>query len=58
MQTLLASVVDALESAWGASVRHVRHSPIVPVRENYDRLGYHHDDVTAPVATPATSVPR
>lgn len=46
MQTLLASVVDALESAWGASVRHVRHSPIVPVRENYDRLGYHHDDVT------------
>lgn len=46
MQTLLASVVDALESAWGASVRYVRDSPVVPVRENYDRLGYDPDDVT------------
>jgi phenylalanyl-tRNA synthetase alpha chain len=46
IQTLLASVVDALQSEWGASVRYVRNSPIVPVRENYDRLGYDRDDVT------------
>lgn len=46
MQALLASVVGALHHEWGASVRHVRHSPVVPVRENYDRLGYDPGDVT------------
>ena len=46
IQALLASVVRALQPEWGASVRYVRHSPVVPVRENYDRLGYGPDDVT------------
>lgn len=46
IQALLASVVGALQLEWGASVRYVRHSPVVPVRENYDRLGYDSDDVT------------
>lgn len=46
IQLLLDHVVEALSTAWGASVRTVRSSPIVPVRENYDRLGYAPDDVT------------
>ncbi len=46
IQTLLASVVGALQLEWDASVRNVRQSPVVPVRENYDRLGYDQGDVT------------
>lgn len=46
IQALLASVVGALQPNWGASVRYVRNSPVVPVRENYDRLGYDPGDVT------------
>lgn len=46
IQTLLGSVVASLQSEWGATVRQVRNSPIVPVRENYDRLGYGGGDVT------------
>src|SRR6478735_8126042 len=46
IQALLASVVDALQSEWANTVRYVRHSPVVPVCENYDRLGYDADDVT------------
>lgn len=40
IQALLDSVVGALRSEWGCTVRYVRNSPVVPVRENYDRLGY------------------
>lgn len=46
IQVLLDSVVATLSSAWGSTVRHVRTTPIVPVRENYDRLGYRAGDVT------------
>lgn len=46
IQDLLACVVGALQLEWDASVRYVRNSPVVPVRENYDRLGYDRDDVT------------
>ena len=46
MQVLLQSVVDALQAKWGSTVRSVRSIPIVPVRENYDRLGYDPADVT------------
>ncbi|MFE6995227.1 hypothetical protein ACFVAE_04665 [Microbacterium sp. NPDC057659] len=46
LQSLLDSVVSALATAWESSVRLVRSSPVVPVRENYDRLGYRRDDVT------------
>jgi len=46
VQVLLDGVVTALRSRWDSSVRQVRHSPIVPVRENYDRLGYAPGDVT------------
>lgn len=46
IQVLLDSVVTALQTEWGCTVRHVRTAPIVPVRENYDRLGYDPRDVT------------
>lgn len=46
IQTLLDAVVTALRTRWDSTVRHVRTSPVVPVRENYDRLGYGGDDVT------------
>ncbi|MEV6136244.1 hypothetical protein AB0L63_09305 [Nocardia sp. NPDC051990] len=46
IQALLDAVVTALRTAWGSTVRYVRNSPIVPVRENYDRLGYDLGDVT------------
>lgn len=45
-QTLLECVVRALQREWRVPVRHVRSSPIVPVGENYDRLGYDSGDVT------------
>jgi phenylalanyl-tRNA synthetase alpha chain len=46
IQALLDGVVTALRNEWGSTVRYVRNSPIVPIRENYDRLGYKLDDVT------------
>ncbi|MBW9095716.1 hypothetical protein JNB62_18710 [Microbacterium jejuense] len=46
IQALLEAVVTALRSEWNCSVRLVRSSPVVPVRDNYDRLGYDPDDVT------------
>lgn len=46
IQVLLDSVVTALGTEWGCTVRHARTAPIVPVRENYDRLGYDPSDVT------------
>lgn len=46
IQALLDSVVTALQAEWRSTVRHVRTAPIVPVRENYDRLGYDPSDVT------------
>ncbi|HLR83405.1 MAG TPA: hypothetical protein VK059_00565, partial [Nocardioidaceae bacterium] len=46
IQALLDAMVSALQREWHGTVRHVRTSPIVPVRENYDRLGYDSADVT------------
>lgn len=46
IQVLLDSVVTGLRTEWGSTIRYVRNSPIVPVRENYDRLGYDPRDVT------------
>jgi len=46
IQALLDAVVTRLRSEWDCTVRRVRSSPIVPVRENYDRLGYDPGDVT------------
>ncbi|MFL0504044.1 PheS-related mystery ligase SrmL [Kocuria rhizophila] len=46
IQALLQSVIDRLQPEWDSSVRYVRNSPVVPVRDNYDRLGYAVGDVT------------
>ncbi|WP_131103663.1 hypothetical protein [Ornithinimicrobium sufpigmenti] len=46
IQTLLSTVVDALQGTWLNTVRYVRNPPAVAVRENYDRLGYDPEDVT------------
>ncbi|MFE6734110.1 hypothetical protein [Microbacterium sp. NPDC057650] len=46
LQSLLDSVIISLATEWESSVRLVRSSPVVPVHENYDRLGYGRDDVT------------
>lgn len=46
IQTLLSAVVSTLQSTWRSTVRYVRNPPVVAVRENYDRLGYHTHDVT------------
>lgn len=46
MQTLLRSVIDALCGKWGVRERIIRHSPLVSVADNYDRLGFNESDVT------------
>ncbi|WP_416403574.1 hypothetical protein [Arthrobacter sp. LFS091] len=46
MQTLLRDVMDALHALWGVPERTVRHSPLVSVADNYDRLGFSEMDVT------------
>lgn len=46
VQQLLADVTTALTRAWSAPARVIRESPVVAVRDNYDRLGYAPDDVT------------
>jgi phenylalanyl-tRNA synthetase alpha chain len=40
MQLLLADAVAALRGAWGCEVVERRADPVVPVADNYDRLGY------------------
>jgi phenylalanyl-tRNA synthetase alpha chain len=40
MQELLGSVVEALTSSWGVPQRLLPVSPLVPVEDNYDRLGF------------------
>jgi len=40
LQLLVDAAVQALRAAWGAEVRLTRKSPIVSIRDNYDRLGY------------------
>ncbi len=46
MQLLVDAVTEPLCRAWGSQLRLRRASPIVSVRDNYDRLGYHPDAVT------------
>jgi len=50
MQQLVADATAALAACWGldpgAQVRYCRGPRVVPVADNYDRLGYAADDVT------------
>lgn len=40
LQQLISGAVSALQQAWGCEIREERHSPIVSVADNYDRLHY------------------
>lgn len=46
MQELLGEVVDALTALWAIPSITLRHNPLVPVEDNYDRLGFTPDTVT------------
>lgn len=46
LQLVLDEIVLSLHTAWRCTVRTVRSSPVVPVRDNYDRLGFDPADVT------------
>ncbi|YCK81757.1 hypothetical protein M1D89_22275 [Arthrobacter sp. D3-18] len=46
MQSLLHDVLHALREQWNVPERIVRHSPLVSVADNYDRLGFSPADVT------------
>ncbi|MBT2585162.1 hypothetical protein [Arthrobacter sp. ISL-95] len=46
MQSLLGDVVHDLRRQWNVAERMVRHSPLVSVADNYDRLGFSAADVT------------
>lgn len=46
IQHLLDGAVSALADSWGCTIRVVRTSPLVSVRDNYDRLGYAAREVT------------
>lgn len=46
MSAMLASVTGTLAALWNVPVAEHRPSPLVSVRDNYDRLGFNPDDVT------------
>jgi phenylalanyl-tRNA synthetase alpha chain len=46
IQVLIGQAVEALRRAWGCEVRWCRGPRIVPVADNYDRLGYPPEAVT------------
>ena len=46
IQILIGQAVEALSGAWGCRVRWCRGPRIVPVADNYDRLGYPAEAIT------------
>ena len=46
IQILIDLAVEALSRAWSCEVRWCRGPKVVPVADNYDRLGYAADAVT------------
>jgi phenylalanyl-tRNA synthetase alpha chain len=46
MQLVVDAILEALQRAWPSDLRHVRAHPLVPVEDNYERLGYRPDAVT------------
>src|SRR5262245_38366491 len=49
VQVLVDEVLTALERRWGIPIRRHRANPVVPVTDNYDRLGYAADAVARDV---------
>jgi len=46
MQLIVDVILGALQRAWPTDLRRVRAHPLIPVEENYERLGYQPDAVT------------
>ena len=46
MQMILTNVITDLTSGWNISHETLRHSPLVAVEDNYDRLGFDPNAVT------------
>ncbi len=46
IQDVIETLTAALAAEWGCQVRMERRHPVVPVEDNYDRLGYPADAVT------------
>lgn len=46
MQQILNGVAGALTAGWSIPAKTIRHSPLVPVENNYDRLGFDPSAVT------------
>ena len=40
MRTLLGGVASSLAGHWGIAAETIRHSPLVAVADNYDKLGF------------------
>jgi phenylalanyl-tRNA synthetase alpha chain len=49
IQILIGHAVEGLARAWGCEVRWCRGSRVVPVADNYDRLGYPAEAITRDV---------
>ncbi len=49
LQLLIDAAVDALTHLWGCTARVIRTRPVVPISDNYDRLGYPPDAVAREV---------
>lgn len=46
IQLIIGALEQALASAWPSDVRLVRRHPLVPIEDNYEKLGYGPDAVT------------
>ena len=49
IQLLVDTAVETLAAEWQCAARLHRSRPIVPIEDNYDRLGYHADAITRDV---------
>ena len=54
IQLVVGRAVEALSRAWSCEVRWCPGPKIVPVADNYDRLGYATDGSPEKLVTPAT----
>src|SRR5687767_6701242 len=45
-QLVVGMLTEALQTSWRNEVRLIRAHPLVPVEDNYERLGYAPDAVT------------
>ena len=46
LQLIVGEAADALSHVWGCPARVIRSRPVVPIADNYDRLGYAADAIS------------